>query len=129
RQISQSHPDNLLFRYLLTLTLIKKGKSEEAAEELTTMAAFSDKYLRLSMNLYLTGEINLQKGAYEEAIKSYRAFLSSYEGENFIKDAHYKIFLAYLLQGNEEMTARYFILARENGSTGAEADKYAARQL
>src|SRR5690606_12438361 len=48
---------------------------------------------------------------------------------NFVKDSYYKLFLSKWLSGDDQQAKLYFELAKKKGTTSAEADKYAARQV
>lgn len=78
---------------------------------------------------YLQGEAYLHKGDYLNAIESYRWFISHQNGQNYIKDAWYKIGLCYWLNGNENDALTVFREARSKGKETTEADKAAARSL
>ncbi len=85
--------------------------------------------LPISYAEYLKGEIYLQKAEYLNAVSSYRWFINNYKGQNYIKDAWYKIGLCYWLNGNTSDAEATFTLARTAGKEVAEADRYAARSL
>lgn len=129
KQLAMASPDNKLIQYLHGMILIKINEAEAALSALESVDALSEGYLYMATADYLKGEIYLQKGDYDQAVKHFSAFLSSYKGDNFVKDSYYKIFLSKWLQGNEEQASRFFELAKNNGATSSEADKYAARQV
>jgi tetratricopeptide (TPR) repeat protein len=78
---------------------------------------------------YLKGEAYLHKGDYVNSISSYRWFINHQTGQNYIKDAYYKIGLCYWLNGNENDALTLFKEARSKGKEATEADKSAARSL
>jgi tetratricopeptide (TPR) repeat protein len=78
---------------------------------------------------YLKGEALLHKGEYLQAISAYRWFLAHQTGQNYIKDAYYKIGLCYWLRGNENDARIFFREAKGKGKEATEADKYAAHSL
>ena len=71
----------------------------------------------------------MQKGNYNQAIKSYRLFISNYKSENFKKDSYFKISLCYWLQGRSTEAYKYYEIARKTGKEVAEPDRYASAQL
>jgi tetratricopeptide (TPR) repeat protein len=107
---------------------LKNSDGEGALQLLQTLEKHVDggalPYLR-----YLKGELLLYKGLYGEARKSFELFLSSYGGQNLVKDAHFKIGTCYLLEGNNTLAAKRFGIARNAGKEATEADRYAARAL
>lgn len=129
RFIVNNSKDNKLVLYLYAMILIKTNNAAEAIKALENTTALQSDYLSLSMVDYLRGEVLLQKGLYQKAAKSFHAFLALYKGNNFVKDAYYKLFLSAWLLGNEEEAEDYFSKAKQSGSTAAEADKYAAKQV
>ncbi len=78
---------------------------------------------------YLSGEVYLHKGDYLAALASYRWFVNHYRGENYIKDAYYKMGLCYLLSGSPNDAEMMFREAKENGRESAEADRHASMSL
>lgn len=121
--------DNKLIQYLYAMILIKSNKAEEALKALENAAALQSAYLSLAAIDYLKGEVYLQKGLYQKTTKSFTAFLDNYKGNNFVKDAYYKLFLSEWLLENENQAQIYFHKAKQQGTTTAEVDKYAAKQL
>lgn len=121
--------DNKLIQYLYAMILIKTNEAETALSMLETMDNLSDGYLFIPMTDYLKGEVYLQKGKYEHSDTHFNAFLSSYKGDNFVKDSYYKLFLSNWLSGDDQQAKHYLELAKNNGTTSSEADKYAARQV
>lgn len=121
--------DNKLIQYLYAMILIKTNEAETALSMLETMDNLSDEYLFIPMMDYLKGEVYLQKGKYGHSDTHFNAFLSSYKGDNFVKDSYYKLFLSKWLSGDDQQAKLYFELAKKKGTTSAEADRYAARQV
>ncbi len=129
QQLALNEPENKLMYYLYAMISIKTNEAEEALTVLEAMDTLSEDYLSIPMEAYLKGEIYLQKGLYEHSSARYNEFLTSYKGDNFVKDGYYKLFLSNWLSGDERQAEHYFDLAKRNGTTSAEADKYAARQI
>ena len=129
RQLVLDEPGNKLVQYLYAMILIKTNEAEEALTALEAMDTLTSDYLSIPMAGYLKGEIYLQKGMYAQSSAHYNEFLNSYKGDNFVKDSYYKLFLSKWLSGDERQAQHYLDLAKSNGTTSAEADKYAARQV
>jgi uncharacterized protein HemY len=127
-QLKQT-PDNRLALFLGASLAIKNSKSEEALAMLKSLQEQQPQGLPLYYADYLKGEIYLHKGEYLNSISSYRWFLNHYKGQNYIKDAHYKIGLCYWLNGNTSDAQVQFKQARNLGKEASEADRYAARSV
>lgn len=108
---------------------IKNSESEKALAmlEILTPSKLPDRALIYAY--YLKGEVYLHKADYLNSISAYRWFLNNYKGENFGKDALYKIGLCYWLNGNVNDALTVFQEAKSKGNEASEADKYAARSL
>ncbi|MEO1050112.1 MAG: hypothetical protein AAFX87_05790 [Bacteroidota bacterium] len=128
-QIVTQNDDNLLALYLYVSALLKDSQSETALELLRKDGIRSDTYIDFAFLDYLKGEIYLQKGEYDVAILYLNKFIESFKGANSIKDAHYKIFLAYWLSDRIEEADVYFQKAKRTGKRNTEADKHAAKML
>lgn len=123
-----SRPENRLLSFLGGSLAIKNAESERALSYLNT-AVSQGESLPLWYGEYLKGEVYLHKGDYKNSIDSYRLFIDHYRGQNYIKDAWYKIGLCYWLDGKSEASDSMFTEARLKGKESTEADKYAARSL
>jgi hypothetical protein len=128
KKILGKHPDNRLVLFLAAALSIKNSQSEEALSLLTKVTSKTDG-LPIYYAYYLMGEVYLHKADYLNSITSYHWFIKHYKGQNYLKDAHYKIGICYLLNGNTNDATVTFNLARNIGKETAEADKYAARSL
>lgn len=126
-EIIKQHPDNPLALFLAASIAIKNSQSEKALTYLKKVNETSEVTIRYSN--YQLGEVYLHKGSYESSILSYQKFLDGYKGQNYIKDAYYKIGVCNWLMGNSTDAKKYFEIAAEKGKESAEADKYAARSL
>lgn len=124
----KTYPDNRLALFLGGSIAIKNSQSEKALMYFKkvndTPGGLAIPYVN-----YQLGEVYLHKGEYESSILSYQKFLSVYRGQNYIKDAHYKMGICYWLMGNSDEAEKHFINANESGKESSEADKYAARSL
>lgn len=95
-QTIRQQPDDLLFHLFGASMFIKNNQSERALKVLLSRPSGTD-YLVVPSLEYLKGEALLEKGQYPKAIEAYKAYLRLQKGHNFLKDANYKIFLAYFL--------------------------------
>lgn len=121
-------PANRLALFLSASLALKDSQSESALQMLQTL---SDSAVGVPLYYadYLKGEAYLHKGDYMRSISSYRWFVSHQTGQNYIKDAYYKIGLCYWLNGNENDALSIFQEARNEGKEATEADKSASRNL
>jgi len=124
----KSNPDNQLALFLGASIAIKNSQSEKALAYLKKVNESSGG-LSIRYSSYQLGEVYLHKGEYKSSIQSYQRFLNGYKGQNYVKDAHYKIGVCNWLMGNSIEAKKYFEKAKVEGKESAEADKYAARQL
>ena len=126
-EIIKQNPDNPLALFLGASVGIKNSQSEKALTYLKKINENPGVTIRYSN--YQLGEVYLHKGLYEQSILSYQKFLDGYKGQNYVKDAYYKIGICYWLMGNSTEAKKHFDTASEKGKESAEADKYAARSL
>ncbi|HTJ52857.1 MAG TPA: hypothetical protein VL443_25555 [Cyclobacteriaceae bacterium] len=126
--ILKEHPDNKLVLFLAAALSIKNSQSEEAIDYLHKITS-SNQGMPIYYAYYLLGEVYLHKADYVTAITSYRWFLKHYKGQNYLKDANYKIGLCYLLNGNSNDAAVTFKATKSIGKESCEADRYAARSI
>jgi tetratricopeptide (TPR) repeat protein len=124
----KTYPYNRLALFLGGSIAIKNSQSEKALMYLKkvndTPGGLAIPYVN-----YQLGEVYLHKGAYESSIQSYQRFLAAYSGQNYVKDAHYKIGICYWLMGDASEAEQHFREANESGKESSEADKHAARSL
>jgi tetratricopeptide (TPR) repeat protein len=120
--------ENRLATFLAASLALKNAENEVA---LTLLESLRDSVAGLPLYYadYLSGEAYLHKADYLNSISSYRWFINHHSGQNFIKDAYYKIGLCYWLNGNENDALAVFNEARSHGKEATEADKSAARSL
>ncbi len=128
KKILDEQKENRFALFLTASLAIKNSKSDVALEMLNALAD-SVPGIPLYYADYLKGEAYLHKGDYLNSIASYRLFLTHHAGQNYKKDAYYKIGLCYWLKGNENDALALFREARKNGKESTEADKSAARSL
>jgi tetratricopeptide (TPR) repeat protein len=120
--------ENLAAMFLAANLHVKNSMSENALQIIREMEQRVDPrtfpYLK-----YLKGEILLQRGDYAESIGSYESFLQHYHGQNYLKDAYYKMGICYWILNKTGAADKEFENARSVGNETTEADKYAARAL
>jgi tetratricopeptide (TPR) repeat protein len=126
--ILKANPNQRLALFLASSLAIKNSQSEKALDFLNR---FNQSHFGVAIPYadYLFGEVYLHKGEYQKAIQAYSKFLAKYPGQNYVKDAHYKIGLCHWLNGNEPAARDAFDSARQNGKAESEADKAAERGL
>ncbi len=127
-KLSKDQADNRLLLFLGTSLALKNSQSEQALTFINRLEE-NGNGLQLYYADYLKGEIYLHKADYLNAISAYRWFINNYKGQNYIKDAYYKIALCYWLNGNQNDAKSAFNDAKTKGKESAEADKHAARSL
>lgn len=121
----EENKDNYLLGYLYSAILVKEGRSSRAFEALSFYDHYE--YPKFPLAYLLKGEILLYRGDYLQSRAYLNNFLEYTKGQNHIKDAHYKIFLTYWLEGNETKASYYFKLIPKVGQNIFDADKYAER--
>ena len=126
REWPKEQPDNLLLHFFATTILMKEGRSEEAAYYLAG-APDGPAYIAFPFLDYLRGEINLQKGNYEQAAGLYKEFLKNYPGFNYIKDSNLKLFMCNWLNDEDSEANVSVQKVKGSGSTIIEADQLAER--
>lgn len=128
QQVLEGRPGNRLALFLSASLALKSSRGALALQMLNKLPD-SAQGLPLYYADYLKGEAYLQKGDYLNSISSYRWFIGHQTGQNYIKDAYYKIGLCYWLNGNENDAHTLFEEARSRGKEATEADKAASRTL
>jgi hypothetical protein len=128
QQILAKQKDNRLLLFFSASFALKDSQNDLALQMLDGLSS-SRQGLPLYYADYLRGEAYHRKGDYLNSVASYRWFISHQTGENYLKDAYYKIGLNYLLHGNENDALDEFNEARTKGKEATEADKAAASAL
>ncbi|MDX2189517.1 MAG: hypothetical protein SFY32_06620 [Bacteroidota bacterium] len=121
-----NNSDNLAAMYLYVGVLRKFNRGEMALVVLDNFQ-INDKYINFPYNKYIKGNLLLQKGKYEEAAQDFKVFIDLFDGKNYKKDACYKIFLAYSIQGKTNEALEYFNYISEIGQAVTEPDKIAEK--
>lgn len=129
KSIYLNHPNNKLLGYLYMTLLVKNAQSAEAIKVFHHLEALDESYLEFNFLNYVAGEIYLQKGDYQLAENYFNAFIQNTKGRNFTKDAYYKLFLVYWLQGYDTKAIKAHTAAQSAGEQRVEADKHAAKIL
>lgn len=114
-----------LVAYIAMAIYLKNGNAKNAFD-IYKMYKNNDRNPLLH---YQAGEMFLQLGQYRDAENALEKFVALFKGQNFIKDAYYKLFLAYWLQNQNEKALLYLNKARNQGQTLSEADKHANKML
>lgn len=128
QQILATEKDNRLLLFFAASIALKDSKNDIALQLLEGLATVK-KGIPIHYAEYLRGEAYLHKGEYLNAISSYRWFIANQNGQNYIKDAFYKIGLCYFLHGNQNDALAFFKEARKKGKESTEADRSAAHSL
>ncbi|GAA4466428.1 hypothetical protein GCM10023189_48470 [Nibrella saemangeumensis] len=126
KRLVQEHPDNLLICFFAGTTEMKNGNSEQALSYLLNRPT-GPVYLTMPIIANLLGDIYLQKGLYNQALQQYQQFLTSYRGQNFLKDSYYKQFLCYWLDNNDARAVPLLRKVQQVGRTVVESDKAAQK--
>ncbi len=127
-EIERERKGNPLILFLCASLAMKDSRSELALRMLNTLSD-STSGTPLYYAWYLEGEAYLHKGDYVNSILAYRWFINHQTGQNYIKDAWYKIGLCHWLNGNKSEALKIFQEARNKGKEATEADKSASRNL
>jgi tetratricopeptide (TPR) repeat protein len=126
--VLKSHPGQRVGLFLAAALAMKNSQSEVALEYLSRLNEHRSG-IPIFYSKYLEGEVFLHKASYPEAIGAYKDFLEGYQGQNYIKDAQYKIGLCYWLSGDEGNARSNLKKAMSTGRAESEADKAAERSL
>lgn len=128
KRVLEADGKNRLALFLGASLAMKDSQNEEALHMLQALGR-EEVGIPLYYADYLRGEAYLNKGDYLNSITAYRWFLTHQTGQNYIKDAHFKIALCYWLNGNQNDAIALFREARNKGKEATEADKSAAHSL
>ncbi|MFD2573246.1 tetratricopeptide repeat protein [Spirosoma soli] len=126
-QLISGNPDNLLLHFFGATIEQKNGRGEQALIYLTSRPR-SDGYQSLPVIENILGDIYLQKSEYSTAKTHFQRFVSTYKGQNFLKDSYYKLFLCQWLAGQSDTITRPFLqTVLTVGRTTVESDKAAQK--
>ncbi|WP_298608474.1 lipopolysaccharide assembly protein LapB [uncultured Spirosoma sp.] len=127
QQLVNEHADNLLLHFFGATIEQKAGHSEQALSYLLKRPTGSA-YQSLPIIDNILGDIYLQKGEYGIANDHFQRFLTSYRGQNFLKDSYYKLFLSHWLADEPDAQSRPFLQkVLTTGRTTVESDKAAQK--
>jgi hypothetical protein len=124
----KSYPSHPLIRYISATIFAKNHQAERVLE---VLPKYGEPFGEIPFWFieYMRGEALLQKGTYNEAIEAYQRFITHYQGENFQKDARYKIALCFWLSHRETDARKWWKEAQLQGRALTEPDKHAHRWL
>ena len=125
----QAQNKYLLVDYAFVLILIKNAQSELASQIIEDTFDNHHQPLKIQQLYYAYGEILLQKGELDLAIKHYQEFLSLNKSKNLVKDANYKIGICFLLKDMPDSVEIYFNASRNYEWAKNETDKNAQLAL
>ncbi|MBD2755952.1 tetratricopeptide repeat protein [Spirosoma validum] len=127
QRLVSEHPDNLLLHFFGATIEQKNGHSEQALTYLKSRP--TDKtYIQLPIIENILGDIFLQKSQYTISAVHFQQFLTSYKGQNYIKDTYYKLFLCHWLANESDAKSRPFLQqVIQRGRTNVESDKAAQK--
>ncbi len=125
-QLIANEEDNLN-AYLLAAVISLKNNNSLLAEFFLKEMPKGNTYQSWSVLELYKGEILLFQEKYQEASTYFMAYVRSFKGKTFVKDAYYKLFLCAFLSGDTEKARQYLILVKKSGNEVAEADKAAQK--
>lgn len=129
KELVQKYPNNLLFRYQLSLALIEKRDLNEAENNLQFIIKNKQpKFIQtVAYSYFLIGEIYFKRNEFKRAIEYYQYFLENSTGFDYSGIAYYNTALCYIVLGNTPEAKKNLLLAR-NGNTDIADDIYAAKR-
>ena len=127
QELVSEKPDNLLLHFFGATIEQKNGHGEQALRYLSNCPT-GKSYLPLPIIENILGDIYIQKGEYATSEVHFQQFLSTYKGQNFLKDTYYKLFLCHWLANEPDGKARAFLQnVMRVGRTTVESDKVAQK--
>ena len=124
--LTQQHPDNLLFSFA-AMHLLKKTKHGEQALRHFSNRPTGGEYLTFPYLQHMAADLYLYRGDYDRSVAHNQAFLKQHKGKHYLKAAHFKLHLAYLLSNHQPQSLWYYNKINEVGTDEIEEDKYAAK--
>jgi predicted negative regulator of RcsB-dependent stress response len=122
----RAQPDDLLLHFFGTIISMKDGRGEQALKMLDSCPKGSQYYTFPFLD-FLKGQLLLEKSQYTEAEKYFKTFLNRYQGQNFVKEANFKLYLCNWLINNELILKYYVNNILKTGQTVVESDKAAQK--
>ncbi|MDX5348800.1 MAG: DUF3808 domain-containing protein, partial [Hymenobacteraceae bacterium] len=120
----KEQPDNLLFLFT-QVSMLKKLKQTDLALKAYQTRPDGDDYLSVPNLHHMAADLYLYKGDYARSVRENRLFLSQYRGKHYIKDAYFKLYLAYWLNQDKDTAFQYYKKIATEGAAVTEEDKYA----
>jgi hypothetical protein len=124
--LAKAQPDNLLFQFA-AMHLLKKSKQSDAALSIYKNRPRGSSYLPFPYLHHMAADLYLYRGDYAKSIAENRLYLEQHRGRHYLKSAHFKLYIAYLLYYRLPESKWYFNRISEVGISETEEDKYAAR--
>ncbi len=116
---------NILLGYLLSTSYLRNNESAKAEQILKEIKPpFKFTFLH-----YQRANIELQKANYSQSEALFLKFLNEREGDNYLKDSWYKLYLGSYLSGDVQKANVYLARAKSQGTTYVEPDKNAEREI
>ena len=126
-RLVSEYSDNLLLHFFGATIEQKNGHSEQALLYLNNRP-LGKSYFALPIIDNILGDIYLQKSQYSTATAHFQQFLSTYKGQNFLKDSYYKLFLCHWLANESDSQSRPLLQkVLAVGRTTVESDKAAQK--
>jgi TolA-binding protein len=127
--LTQQYPANSLFSFTLSVWEIRRHDVQSARQRLSAIAR-TEKSAVIGVKalaLYKLAECQFRLGEYIDARSTYMEFLQSYQDENYIATANYRIGICYEMSGERGKATQYYKHAasamRRHGD-----DAYSARR-
>ena len=124
-ELLKAQPDNLLFRFA-AMHLLKKTNLGEAALTLYEQRPSANPYLSFPFLHHMAADLYLYRGDYGRSVAENKLFLQQHKGQHYLKSAHYKLYIAYLLGNHPPQAKWHFNQIQKLGIAETEEDKYAS---
>lgn len=125
-KLSRQFPDNLLFSFA-AMHVLKKTRQSEDALQVYLRRPQQAGYLAFPYLHHMAADLYLYKGDFGNSVKSNQLFLAQHKGDNYLKAANYKLYLAHWLGGQAQQAEKHLAQISLLGRTEMEEDAYAAR--
>jgi tetratricopeptide (TPR) repeat protein len=125
-KLIDSEPNNLLLYQIGMSVSVRNGKGEQALE-IYKKRPNNSTYLAVPFFEHMKAEVLIQKEQYAEAETTLKIFLRDFKGRNFIKNAHWLLFLCRWLANDDIAASRYLKQVLTLGYDTSEADKAAQK--
>ncbi|WP_026464175.1 tetratricopeptide repeat protein [Adhaeribacter aquaticus] len=125
QQLATQHPDNLLFSFV-ALGVLQKNKKCDEALTLFQKRPAGKEYLAIDYMHHMAADMYLFKGNYFQSIQENQYFIKNYQGKHYLKDSHYKMYLAATLL-NDSHASRYVASILKVGTDFVEEDQIALK--